>query len=149
MARGWSCSAAGLTIEEGDRADEAYLLDKVGGCEAIIVRGGTFQINQAVIGAASSCVVIGRHGVGLDCIDVQAASAAGIPVVFAPGSNSTAVAEHAVTLMLTVAKKIWEASVHFRVRGNYDYRLKVAGVELTGRTLGIIGLGGNRHNIAK
>jgi len=141
-------SAAGLTIEEGDRADEAYLLDKVGGCEAIIVRGGTFQINQAVIGAASSCVVIGRHGVGLDCIDVQAASAAGIPVVFAPGSNSLAVAEHAVTLMLMVAKKIWEAGIRFRMHGDYDYRLKVAGRELTGKTLGVVGLGSIGRRVA-
>lgn len=141
-------AAAGLTIAEGDRADEAYLASKARDCDAMIVRGGTFQFNRTVIDAARRCLVIGRHGVGLDCIDVAAASAARIPVVFAPGSNSMAVAEHAVTLMLMVAKRIWDVSVHFRMQGDYEYRLKVAGGELTGKTLGLVGLGSIGRRVA-
>lgn len=141
-------TATGCTIEEGNGSAESYLRGRAADCDALIVRGGEFHITRAILEAASKCLVVGRHGVGLDCIDVAAASAAGIPVVFAPGSNSLAVAEHAVTLMLMVAKKIWQAGMQFRVHGDYDYRLKVAGLELTGKTLGLVGLGNIGRRVA-
>jgi len=139
---------AGCTIEEGTSAAEEYLRGRVGECDALIVRGGAFHITRGILEAAPRCLVVGRHGVGLDCIDVEAASAAGIPVVFAPGSNSMAVAEHAVTLMLMAAKKVWQAGVRFRMQGDYDFRLQISGMELTGKTLGLVGLGNIGRRVA-
>ncbi|QUH03639.1 phosphoglycerate dehydrogenase [Saccharopolyspora erythraea] len=114
-------------------ADE--LLAGVPDADALIV--GMDQVTAEVIEAGSRLRVIAKHGVGVDNIDLDAARARGIPVVFAPGSNSRAVAELTFGLMIAAARRI--AAAHTAVvAGDWP---KLYGPELAGRTLGIIGFG--------
>jgi D-3-phosphoglycerate dehydrogenase len=106
--------------------------------DAIIVR--LFSINAADIKNAQRLKVIGKHGVGVDNIDCQAATAAGIPVVFTPTANANAVAEHTIALMLALARRISPASQAL-MTGRFHERGKFKGSELAGKTLGVIGLG--------
>lgn len=108
--------------------------------DGIIVRGMT-RITERVIEAAKNCRVIGRHGVGLDTIDMQAASKHRILVVNTPGVNANAVAEHAVGLTLALAKQLCVLNARLKEHGDYEYRTKITSFELTGKTAGIIGLG--------
>ncbi len=84
--------------------------------------------------------VIGRHGVGLDTVDIAAATRLGIAVVHAPGSNSQAVAEHTLMLMLACVKRTVEIDRKTRA-GDWSARHAIKNIELRGRTLGIIGVG--------
>ena len=92
-------------IEVAESSDEKYLIEKVKDFNGILVRG-MVPLTRKIIEAADKCEVIGRHGVGLETIDMKAATENNIPVVYAPGSNSDSVAEHTVALMMTLAKKI-------------------------------------------
>lgn len=97
-------------------------------------------IDAALMDHAPKLRVIGRHGVGYDQVDIPAATARGIQVVYTPGANSQAVCEHAIAMMIGVSKhftRMHEAVREFR----HDDRTKFAGRELFGRTLGIIGFG--------
>lgn len=107
--------------------------------DAVIVRSSEFP--AGLITAGTKLKVIGRHGVGYENIDIAAAAKRNIPVVYAPGSNTMSVAEHAVGLMLAVTKKIVDADERLRRQGDYQYRWAVKTTELTGKTLGIIGFG--------
>ncbi len=91
--------------------------------------------------------VVGRHGVGLDTVDLPAATRLGIPVVHAPGSNSDAVAEHAIMLMLAVAKKTIALDRMTR-RGEWVEARAKGIFELRGKTLGIIGVGNIGRRVA-
>jgi phosphoglycerate dehydrogenase-like enzyme len=107
--------------------------------EAVITRGRG-QIRRALIDALPELRVVARCGVGLDNVDVQAAAAHGIAVVYAPGSTTTAVAEHTLLLMLALARRLLPTanavrSQQWAVRNGYQ------GMELAGKTLGIIGMG--------
>jgi D-3-phosphoglycerate dehydrogenase len=105
---------------------------------AIIVRNQT-RITRELIEKASSLQVIGRAGAGLDNIDVGAASNAGVVVVYAPEQNSISVAELTVGMMLSLARKISIADRDTKA-GKWD-RHRFTGIELYGKTLGIVGLG--------
>ncbi len=92
--------------------------------------------------------VVGRHGVGLDTVDLPAATRLGIPVVHAPGSNSDAVAEHAIMLILTAAKKTIQIDRMTRTGEWIEGRAR--GIfELKGKTLGIIGVGNIGQRVAR
>ena len=104
-----------------------------------IVSSG-FRITQHEIELADSLEVIGRPGAGLDSVDVEAASKAGIPVVHTPTGPTQSVAEHTLCLMLMLAKKIPITTKALR-NGDYDIRTRVVGTELEGKTLGIVGAG--------
>src|SRR5438046_9601936 len=84
--------------------------------------------------------VVGRHGVGLDTVDIPAATKLGVAVVHAPGSNSQSVAEHALMLMLTCAKRTLDIDKMTK-KGDWSARTNVHNVELGGKTLGIVGVG--------
>ena len=84
--------------------------------------------------------VIGRHGVGVDCIDVDYATKKGIPVVNTPGANSVSVAEHTMAFILDCAKNLLEEDRETR-KGNWKVRLNGKPIELWGKTVGIIGVG--------
>jgi len=92
--------------------------------------------------------VIGRHGVGVDNIDVAAATERGIYVVNTPGVNNEAVAEHAVGMMLVLSKRILEADRAIR-NGHWDFRYEGFGKEMRGQTLGVVGLGNIGHRVAE
>ncbi|MFV2062366.1 MAG: phosphoglycerate dehydrogenase [Chloroflexota bacterium] len=106
--------------------------------DALLVRSGV-KADAEAIAAGSKLVVIGRAGVGVDNIDIPAATAAGITVVNAPTGNTTAAAEHTLALLFALARHIpaADASMH---QGRWD-RATFMGRELVGKTLGVIGLG--------
>jgi D-3-phosphoglycerate dehydrogenase / 2-oxoglutarate reductase len=106
--------------------------------EALIVRSQV-QVDAALIAAGSRLVVIGRAGVGVDNVDLEAATRAGITVVNAPTGNTIAAAEHTLALLYGVARRTAAADASLR-RGEWK-RAEFTGLELRGRTLGIIGLG--------
>ncbi len=106
--------------------------------DALIVRSQV-KADADLIGAGTRLVVIGRAGVGVDNVDLDAATRAGITVVNAPTGNTIAAAEHTLALLYGVARRIASSDASVR-RGEWK-RSQFTGVELRGRTLGIIGLG--------
>ncbi len=106
--------------------------------DALIVRSQV-QVDADLIAAGTRLVVIGRAGVGVDNVDLDAATRAGITVVNAPTGNTIAAAEHTLALLYGLARKIVPAEASLR-RGEWK-RAQFTGLELRGRTLGIIGLG--------
>lgn len=104
----------------------------------ILVR--TAEINKKIIDAAGRLEIIAKHGVGLDNIDIEAATARKIPVTITPGANSNAVAEHVLAMIMSLAKKLVDADADMKQR-RFERREHYFGEELDGKTLGIIGLG--------
>ena len=114
------------------------LVRVVAGAHALIVRSAT-QVTEEVLAAGTELVVVGRAGIGLDNVDVEAATRRGVMVVNAPQSNILSAAEHAVALLLAQARNIPQAHAAL-VAGKWE-RAKWEGVELHGKTLGVVGLG--------
>lgn len=108
------------------------------GANALIVRSAT-QVDVAALDAGHDLVVVGRAGVGLDNIDVEAATTRGVMVVNAPESNVLSAAEHTMGLILALARNIPQA--HRALKSGRWERSKWEGIELAGKTLGIVGLG--------
>jgi len=120
----------------GSSRDE--LLTLLGSADALIVRSAT-RVDAEVFEAAPMLRVVGRAGIGVDNIDLDAATAAGVVVVNAPQANAVSAAEHTMALMLSQARRIPEADRALR-GGTWD-RERYRGVELYGKTLGVVGLG--------
>ncbi len=106
--------------------------------QALIVRSET-KITRKVIAAAGKLQVVGRAGIGVDNIDLEAATERGIVVVNAPTGNIISAAEHAIALMMALARHIPDASASLK-SGHWD-RKRFMGLEVRGKTLGILGLG--------
>ena len=119
--------------------DPKKLAGEVAEADGILVRSS--YITREVFEAAPNLKVLGRHGVGLDYIDLQAATEMGIPVVNAPGSNTLAVAEHAIMFMLTLSKRAFEGDKCVRENKFLDGRYKLSLLELADKTLGLVGFG--------
>jgi D-3-phosphoglycerate dehydrogenase len=119
--------------------DEATLLTLVGDVDAIVVRNGG-AVSRRLIEAAPRLKVIGRHGAGLDTIDVPAATERGIRVVCTPEANCESVAEHFVAMALVLSKRLLEADRALR-SGRWEVRHEYFGRELSGKTLGVVGFG--------
>jgi D-3-phosphoglycerate dehydrogenase len=111
---------------------------EIGPYDALIVRSQT-KVTADVIEAAENLKVIARAGIGLDNVDVEAATRRGVMVVNAPQSNIVSAAEHAVALMLAQARNIPQANTALKA-GRWE-RERYQGVELAGKTLGVVGLG--------
>lgn len=119
--------------------DPETLRREVVGADALIIRtGGT--VDAALMDVGRDLKVVGRHGVGYDAIDVDAATARGIQVVYTPGANTQSVAEHVFAFMIGLSKNF--PRMHAAVAA-YDYhaRTRWTGRDLFGRTLGIVGFG--------
>jgi D-3-phosphoglycerate dehydrogenase len=114
--------------------------------DALIVRSAV-MVNAAVLSAAPKLRVIGRAGVGVDNIELPAATAAGVLVMNTPGGNAVSVAEHTLALMLSLARSIPRASASTK-SGKWEKR-KFMGTELRGKTLGIVGLGSIGREVVK
>ncbi|MCC7078525.1 MAG: phosphoglycerate dehydrogenase [Acidimicrobiia bacterium] len=114
------------------------LLEHVADADALIVRSAT-QVTRDVIAAAPHLAVVGRAGIGVDNIDLDAATSAGVLVVNAPTSNVVSAAEHTMALLLAQARNLGQADATLR-EGKWE-RKRLEGVELYGKTLGILGLG--------
>lgn len=128
----------GYTIKMGSGTDEAAIMKDVVGCTALLARNE--YITRAVMEAGTSLKVISKHGVGLDKIDLDAARELNIWVTNGPLSNTTAVAEHTILLLLACAKRLVYFDSAIRA-GDYEIRNRERGMDLDGKTLGLIGLG--------
>lgn len=131
----------GYTIKMGRGTDEQTILEDVADCDALLARNE--HITRAIMEAAPRLKVISKHGVGLDKIDLDAARELNIWVTNGPLSNTVAVAEHTMMLILACAKKLVFFDRAAR-RGDYDIRNRVKGMDLEGKTLGLLGLGKDR-----
>ena len=118
----------------------------LGQAEALLVRSET-RVTEALLESAPRLRVIGRAGAGVDTIDVAAATARGIVVVNAPGGNAVAAAEHSLALMFALARRVAPADASLK-RGEWA-RSRYIGSELTGKTLGLIGLGRVGSEVAR
>src|SRR4249920_4085310 len=125
-----------VDVELGLSADE--LASRIGGYDGLIVRSAT-RVTADLIDRAERLRVIGRAGTGVDNVDVAAATRRGIIVANAPGSNMVAAAEHAIGLLLALARNIPQAHAAL-VDGRWE-RSRFGGVELCGKTLGVLGFG--------
>jgi len=114
------------------------LIEKIKDYDALAIRSGT-QVTAEVIEAADNLKVIGRAGVGVDNIDIDAATKKGIIVVNTPGGNTISAAEHTIAMMLALSRNIPQANNTLKT-GEWN-RKKFTGVEVYNKTLGIIGLG--------
>ena len=117
---------------------EDALCEAIKDAEALVVRSQT-QVTEKVIAAAPHLQIIARAGVGVDNVDVEAASKHGVIVVNAPFANTMSTAEHAFGLMLALARNIPQGHASLQA-GRWD-RSKYTGLELNGKTLGVVGLG--------
>ncbi len=118
--------------------DSDRILEQLKKADGFILRIG--KIDRKAIEACPNLRVITRPGVGVDNVDVAAATEKGIPVVICPSANSRAVAEHTVALMFALAKNLIESDNETR-KGNFGIRNKYAAIELADKTLSVIGFG--------
>jgi len=133
-----------VTVKTGLSEDE--LVREIPAYDALVVRSGT-KVTRRVIEAAENLKVIGRAGVGVDNIDCEAAKEKGIPVMNVPLGNINSAAEHTIALMLALARNIPQAHMSM-LKGGWD-RKRFVGVEVKGKTLGIIGVGNVGAIVAK
>ncbi len=130
--------AGSFEIRHVDGADRAALLPALADAAAVIVRSAT-RLDAEAIAAAPALKVIARAGVGLDNVDVAAATRAGVMVVNAPQSNTVSAAEHTVALLLATARNV--AAADQTLKGGRWQRARYTGTELHGKVVGIVGLG--------
>lgn len=128
----------GVEVRYVDGGDRAALLPALAGADAVIVRSATL-VDAEALAAAPRLTVIARAGIGLDNIDVEAATARGVLVVNAPLSNIVSAAEQAVALLLACARNTAPASAALKA-GQWQ-RSRWAGVEVADKTVGVVGLG--------
>jgi D-3-phosphoglycerate dehydrogenase len=125
-----------VDVREGLSPEE--LLEAIVGAHALIIRSAT-KVTAEVLAAGTDLIVVGRAGIGLDNVDVAAATERGVMVVNAPQSNTLSAAEHTMALLLAQARNVPQA--HAALKAGRWERSKWEGVELSDKTLGIIGLG--------
>jgi D-3-phosphoglycerate dehydrogenase len=134
-------------IEIARKTDEDSLIALMPGTIALIARGMT-RISARVIASGSDLLVIGRTGAGYDSIDLEAATSRGIPVVYAPGAGSRAVAEGTLSMILALAKRLQELDRKTR-SGEWSVRESFPLDDLERAVLGIIGLGRIGREVAR
>ena len=120
----------GLAPEELKRIIPAY--------HGLVIRSAT-KVTEEIINAAENLQVVGRAGIGLDNVNIPAASKKGIVVMNAPDGNATTAAEHAIAMMMSLTRNIPQATASMK-QGKWEKK-KFSGREVTGKTLGIIGIG--------
>lgn len=130
--------AAGFAVEKRVGLSPAELLEAVRDCEGLVVRSET-KVTAELMDAAERLRAVGRAGVGVDNIDVPAATARGVVVMNAPDGNTITTAEHTIALLISLARRVPQANASLRA-GRWE-RKRFVGVELQGKTLGVVGLG--------
>ncbi|WP_419163169.1 phosphoglycerate dehydrogenase [Candidatus Palauibacter sp.] len=131
-------AAPALVVEDLSEADRPTLLAALPGASALIVRSRT-KVDAELLRTGDSLRVVGRAGVGVDNIDIPAATRRGIAVLNAPAANTQSTAELAFALLLAAARRLPEADASMR-NGEWK-RTELRGIQLSGKTLGVIGLG--------
>lgn len=130
--------AAGHEVDVQLDLSPEQLCEAIKGASALIIRSST-QVTAEVLEAADQLVMVGRAGIGLDNVDVAAATTAGVMVVNAPHSNTLSAAEHTMAMMLAMARNVPQAHAALK-EGRWE-RSRWNGIELSEKTLGIVGLG--------
>jgi D-3-phosphoglycerate dehydrogenase / 2-oxoglutarate reductase len=125
-----------VTVKTG--SNERELVELIPSFSALVVRSQT-KVTAKILNAGNKLRVVGRAGVGVDNVDVEAATRRGVVVLNAPGGNTISTAEHAFSLLLCAARKIPQADAN--VRNNAWDKRNFEGVELYNKTLGVIGMG--------
>ncbi|MCY4731074.1 phosphoglycerate dehydrogenase [Natronomonas gomsonensis] len=137
---------AGHEVETGYELEGDDLLEAVSDANAMIVRSGT-EVTEEVLTAAEDLVIVGRAGIGVDNIDIEAATDQGVIVANAPEGNVRAAAEHTVAMTFATARSIPEA--HIRLKNGEWAKSDYLGTELNGKTMGVVGLGRVGQEVAK
>src|ERR1700722_4629194 len=127
-----------LSVEYAPGLKEAELAAKIAGFDALVVRSGS-KVTKKVIDAADKLRAIARAGIGDDNVDVPEASKRGIVVMNTPTGNAVTTAEHALTLLMSLARKVPQATMSMKA-GKWE-KNRFQGRELAGKTLGLLGLG--------
>jgi len=128
----------GYEVKMGSGISLEQIVADVADCDAILAR--TAQFPRKVFESGKKVRVIGRHGVGVDNIDVAACTDLGVWVTYAPESNASSVAEHTLGLMIAAAHNLVRCDRELRA-GNFEIRNQLMGTDLEGKTVGILGLG--------
>lgn len=131
-------AAAGIEVDHRSGLDAEELAAAVAGCHGLVVRSGT-RVTAELIEAAGLLEVVGRAGIGVDNVDVEAASKRGVVVMNTPTGNNVTTAEHTISMMLAVARHIPRADAS--LRAGHWRRGDFVGTEVCNKTLGIIGIG--------
>ncbi|MDT4936979.1 MAG: D-3-phosphoglycerate dehydrogenase / 2-oxoglutarate reductase [Pseudonocardiales bacterium] len=129
---------AGLDVEIGTAWDRAELEARIAGFDAIVIRSAT-QVDADLLAKADRLRVVARAGVGVDNVDVEAATRRGVVVANAPQSNVITAAEHTMALLLALARNVPQA--HASLTAGKWERSRFSGVELNEKTLGVLGFG--------
>ena len=137
---------AGHEVVTDYEAEGEALLEAVAGANALVVRSGT-EVTRPVLEAADDLLIVGRAGIGVDNIDIDAATDEGVIVANAPEGNVRAAAEHTVAMAFAAARSIPQA--HARLRTGEWAKGEFLGTELNGKTLGVVGLGRVGQEVAK
>ncbi|MGE4652618.1 MAG: phosphoglycerate dehydrogenase [Myxococcota bacterium] len=130
--------AEGIEVVESPGLSPGDLLAAIGDIDALVIRSGT-KVTADVIEAAPKLSAVGRAGIGVDNVDVAAATQRGIVVMNTPGGNTVTTAEHALALLVSLARHIPQATASMK-SGRWEKK-QFVGVELYNRTLGVLGLG--------
>jgi D-3-phosphoglycerate dehydrogenase len=130
--------ARGLEVDYAPDLSPDELLERIRSADALVIRSGT-KVTRAVIEAAEGLRVVGRAGIGVDNVDLSAATERGVVVVNTPSGNNVTTAEHAIALLVSLARHIPQATASMKA-GRWE-KSAFTGMELRGRTLGVIGLG--------
>ena len=136
----------GVQVDVKPKIPQEDLIKIIGGMNPLIVRSGT-KVTAQVIEAGKKLRVVGRAGVGVDNVDVEAATRRGILVMNTPSANIISACEHTMAMMLSLARNIPWADKSVK-EGKWE-KSKFMGVELSGKTLGIIGIGRIGGEVAK
>lgn len=137
---------AGHEVETAYDVEGDALLSAVADANGLIVRSGT-DVSEEVFEAASELVIVGRAGIGVDNIDIDAATEHGVIVANAPEGNVRAAAEHTVAMAFAAARSIPQA--HARLKNGEWAKSDYLGTEVNGKTLGVVGLGRVGQEVAK
>lgn len=129
---------AGLEVDVKTGLLPEELKKIIGAYDALVIRSAT-QVTREIIEAGTKLRVVGRAGIGLDNVDIPVASKAGVVVMNAPEGNATTAAEHAISMMMSLSRNIPQATASMKA-GKWEKK-KFMGRELTGKTLGIVGIG--------
>jgi D-3-phosphoglycerate dehydrogenase len=136
----------GVEVEVRSKVSPEELKDLLRDMDALIVRSGT-RVTADLLASARKLKVIGRAGVGVDNVDLEAATNRGVVVMNTPGGNTISAAEHTISMLLSLAKHIPQATAS--MKGGKWEKGKFLSVELSGKVLGIIGLGRIGSEVAK
>ena len=138
-------TASGAEVVQLAEADRSRLPELIAGFDALVVRSAT-KVTAELLAAARRLKVVGRAGIGVDNVDVQAATEHGVLVVNAPTANLMSATEHTFALLLAVARRVPEADASTKAGG---WNRKLTGIELQGKTLGVVGFGRIGQRVAR